>query len=327
MLPDLHRWLAAALAAAVALLTGVVLAAPARADVTVTIEVSSDRQVDHDLTVSGQVSGAMAGVVVTLQRQDPGGAPPQSVGSQTVDASGGYSFTDSPDARGSVTYTVTVQPSGPSNSATVNVAGLVPSLSLTAEHRVVPSGRRVSLTAHLAGPDDRHLTIDAKPRHRERRQIAAGDADAASGDLTTTYRVKRRTVFVVHYAGDSRYDAAAARAVVRARAVLLERLRGGYGTAGAYRLYHPGGDPTVQVQLRPALAHVCVYFRAQHYRGGRWHTRALSSCLHTDPYGAVAGELGGRHVVGEPYRLRAEWHGNRTALAAKGRWLKVKFHR
>jgi hypothetical protein len=81
------------------------------------------------------------------------------------------------------------------------------------------------------------------------------------------------------------------------------------------------------VQLLPSLRHVCVYFRAQHYRHGHWHTSALSTCLHTNRYGEIAGRLGGRHVVGEPYRLRAEWRGNRTALAANGRWLKVKFHR
>jgi hypothetical protein len=325
---ELRRAITAALAAATTLRAGLALAAPAAADETISMQVSGPRQVDQALTVSGQVSGAGSEVTVWLTRQEPSDSSPQLRSMQTTQNGGQFAFTDTPDERGRTTYTVSVQPSGPSLGSTVTIDGLAPNLSVSTDRSTVPSGHRVRLTAHLAlGPTNRHVTIYARPYHGSRTQVASGDVDATSGDLRASYLVTRRTTFTVHFGGDSRYDPATATRVVRARAVLIERLRGGYATAGSYRLYHRSDNPRLFVQLRPPLDHACLYFRAQHYYRQRWHTSALSSCVHTNAYGEAVGVLTGQHAAGEPYRLRAEWRGSRVALASNGSWLKVEFRR
>jgi hypothetical protein len=304
------------------------------ADVTVTITVAAadgqQPRVDAPLTISGQVSGASDQVMVALSRQEPGDASPQSVGMpQSTDADGNYSFTDAPDRRGSVAYTVTVQPSGPSASATTDVRGLTADLRLTAADHVVPSGHSVDLTVHLASPtDDRHVTLDAKPYHRDRAQVAAGEVDAGTGELTAAYTVDRRTRFFAHFAGDDRYEPASDKLLIRARAVLVERLRGGYADKDGYRLYHPDRDPALAVRLLPSRR-ACVYFRAQRKDNGRWRNAAVSDCVHTTSDGLARGVFKGygHHVVGPPYRLRAETHRTKVALAGRGPWLRLKFHR
>jgi hypothetical protein len=80
-------------------------------------------------------------------------------------------------------------------------------------------------------------------------------------------------------------------------------------------------------QLFPLQWSVCVYFRAQRLYGGAWHTTATSPCFRTDTAGQVAAVLIRNHVVGEPYRLRAEWRGNTTSLSQLGAWVYLKFIR
>jgi hypothetical protein len=72
---------------------------------------------------------------------------------------------------------------------------------------------------------------------------------------------------------------------------------------------------------------VCLYFRAQRFYAKAWHTVALSRCYRTDPAGEQAAALYPEHILGQPYRLRAEWHGNRVALPNVGRWVFLKFTR
>jgi hypothetical protein len=173
---------------------------------------------------------------------------------------------------------------------------------------------------------NRKLTIFATPYRRSRRQVASGDVDT-SGTLTATYTVIRRTTFSVHFGGDSTYAPATATRVVRVHAILREHLQGGYATSGGFRLYHPGANPAVFVQLLPRQRGMCLHFRAQHYYSHSWHNSTVSPCLRTNADGQLIGVLTGNHVVGEPYRVRAEWRGNRALLARYGAWLKLKFRR
>ena len=329
--PDVRRGVIALLATVGAVVG--FAAPPAQAEVAVTVAVStadgSPPRVDQPVTVSGQVTGTTGPVTVTLERREPGDSAPTQVGMpQDTQPDGSFSFTDQPDKRGAVTYTVTVQPSGPSGSATADVAGLDPHLRLTASTAVVRSGHRVHLTAHLdPATTVRQVTVHAKPYHQDRVTVGTGDTDATTGEFSTRHTVDRRTRFVVTFAGDDRYDPAVDRLVVRARAALDERLRGGYGEAHGFRLYHPSSNPSVTVHLHPVHDRACVFFRAQRRDDGRWHNTAVSDCVHTDADGLARGILTGDHIVGRPYRLRAETHRTTMALAGRGQWLKIRFHR
>lgn len=327
--------LVALTATAVALTTVTATALPAAADgTTITVDVSSPRQVDHQLTVSGTVTSAgqpVAAATVSGSRTDPDGST-ASLGVQTTDSEGHYAFSDTPDQRGTVTYQVSwmgdpSNPSGATGTAQVQIAGLPTSLTLSVDDHVVRFGHRVRLTAHLqSGTTSRHVAVYAKPYRRDRRQVAAGDVDSTSGDLSTAYRIGRRTRFTAHFAGDARYAPASDHALVRARGLIREQLHGGYANRGGYRLYRVGTRPRLVASLRPRLDGVCLRFRAQRYGSGGWERAAVSGCLHTNASGDTAGWFKyGR--AGERYRLRAQWAGNRTALGCHGHWVKVKFHR
>ncbi len=321
--------MATAVAAAMAL---AVPPAGAADDASLTVEVSTPRQVDQPVTVSGDLTSASEPIVypatVTLQRD-------RSAESTTVatDSAGHYTFTDTPDTRGAVTYTVSwigdgAHPSGAETSTTVDVTGLSTSVELSARNRVVRSGRLAHLTAHLGGTaTSRTVTIYAKPYDQARVRVARGETDPQTGDFTASFRLDRHTRFIARFRGDDRYEPARDRVRVRARSTLRERLRGGYDEAHGYRLYHPGADPSLSVWLHPVQNHACIYFRAQRRQDGRWRNSAVSSCVHTDGDGRARGVLTGDHIVGRPYRLRAETHRTDLALGSHGRWLRLKFHR
>lgn len=321
------RATAVAVTLTAALLGGGVAATPVLADtVAVSINISGPTQVGQALTISGDVTGASSyPQMLSAQRVDSAGSHP--LAGATTNSAGHYSFTDTPPVRGKVTYTVTVDPGGPSNQASVQEAGKPAPLRLELGRYTVSAGHSVRVTAHLgSGPTNRDVTIYARPYAGDRRQIDQGAVDV-NGDRSVRVPVQRRTTFSVHFAGDSVYAPAVAHRVVKVRAVLDEQLRGGYASSGGYRLYHPGSNPAVFVQMLPKEQGRCLHFRAQHYYSGSWHNSTVSPCLRTNSQGQKIGVLTGSHVVGEPYRVRAEWRGSFALLARNGVWLRLKFHR
>ena len=306
---------------------GVVVAAPAFAGTeTISINVSANQQVGQQLTVSGQVTGAPAEEMVSAERDDQAGTHTLP-GAMTHDG-GQYSFTDTPSVRGQVTYKVTVvDAAAATNQATVAVAGKPSGLRLSLGSRVVVTGHSEKVTAHVpSGPTNRSVTIYARPYGRDLREVDSGAVDV-NGNRSVLVILHRRTTFSVHINGDAAYAPTTVRRVARVRAVLHERLQGGYGHAGGFRLYHPGSNPSVFVQMLPRQRGMCLHFRAQHYYSGSWHNSTVSPCERTNADGQLIGVLTGNHVVGEPYRVRAEWRGNTALLARHGTWLRLKFHR
>jgi hypothetical protein len=305
-------------------------AAAAEASVTVDVSPSSPR-VGEDVTVSGAVTDTdgqpVAGATLNASRRDSSGTEPLVV--DMTDQAGHYSFTDTPDVRGSVTWTVTWQrgvDDDVNGHQTVTVRGLPSSLDLDVSNRTVRTGAGVTLTAHLnSDSTDRTVSIYAKPAGQSRRLVDKGEA-GPSGDFRASADVDRTTTFIARFDGDDTYEPASARRLVRARGRVDDDLRGYYDTAHGYRLFHVGSDATVVAHLVPELADECLYFRAQRHYGGAWHTTAVSPCVRTDAQGRESSKLKGEYVqVDKPYRVRAEWRGSPAALADKGGWLKLRF--
>lgn len=293
---------------------------------TITASVTTDNPtVDQPLTIEGTVSGATTyPVTVTATREDSTGIAPV-MDSPMTDAQGHFTLTDSPPARGQVTYHLSADNGAATTDVPVQVAGLSPRLSIRSEPALGTFGHNVQVTAHLgADTTDRSVTIYARPYRRDRRQIDQGAVDG-NGDRTTTFTLNRRTTFIAIFSGDEKYDADRVTDVSRARAVIRERLRGGYDTAGGYRLYHPGANPRLVVHMLPERDGSCLYLRAQYRRDGAWVNRSVSTCVHTDADGRVKADLTGDHVVGRPYRLRAEWRGNRAIARRNGTWMHLEF--
>jgi hypothetical protein len=304
--------------------TAVVAPGAAAADpaVTVTVEPTTP-QVEETVTVSGDVTDAngqpVPNAALTATRTDPAGDHPLMT--PMTDSAGHYTFEDTPDVYGDVTWTVTSN--GTTGRQTVTVTGKPTTVSLAVSDDLVRTGATVSLTAHLGSDTtDRTLSIYAKPYGQDRRLVERGEVDT-SGDLRASADVDRRTTFIARFDGDDAYAPATQRDAVKVTARLGDQVAGYYGTANGYRLYHVGEDPLVTAHLRPELADVCLYFRAQRRYLGAWHTTALSPCVRTGAVGRAGNKLMDG-VIDKPYRVRAEWRGSRAAAADKGPWRKLR---
>jgi hypothetical protein len=314
---------------------GLVTAVPASADTSgVTVQVSASPQVQQQVTVSGHVTGQdgmpAANAPISASRYDARtGTTAVLVGPGATDSNGDYSFQDIPDVRGSVTWTVSLTSDNTvTGSATVTVAGKQASLTVAPSHSRVTTGTTAHVTVTLgpsdpSGPTNRTVTLYAKPYGFQRKEIASGDGTAGGADAD--FRVVRRTSFVAVYHGDDVYSPMTVTALVKARAVIAEALRRSYETVGAYRLYHHDVNPALVARLAPASKGRCLHFRAERRYNGAWHRVAVSACVDTDSQGMALGVLTGYHVVGDPYRLRAEWRGNTALLPAHGAWMLLRF--
>lgn len=317
--------------AAVACMTGFVpSAAAAEASVTVDVSPSSPR-VGEQVTVSGSVTDAdgkpVQGAALSAAREDSSGTEQMMV--DMSDSSGHYSFTDTPDVRGTVTWTVTWQrgvDDDVKGHQQVTVQGQPSSLDLDASNRRVRTGSGVTLTVHLQSDStNRTVSIYAIPAGQRRRLVDRGEVNA-SGDFRASADVDRSTTFVARFDGDETYEPSSAQQDVRARGRVEDTLRGYYDTSHGYRLYHVGSDATVLAHLFPELSDACLYFRAQRRYGGAWHTAAVSPCIRTGADGKERSQLRGNTVqVDKPYRVRAEWRGGKAALKDAGPWLKLRF--
>lgn len=319
------RWFAVLTCAAFVTAGGVAVAPSALAAESIAVTVTpSSPHVDDMLVVTATVSGATTpppSLAVTRTNHDGS----QSMFSlQPTPTSGEYSGQDPlPAVWGTTTYVVTDPTTNVTGQASVYVRRLNPKVTIAASKTLVTFGHPVRVTAHLgSATTTRTLTIYARPYDRDRTRIASGVVDA-QGNLSASYTMHRRTRFIVTFAGDDRYYPTSAYVVVRARAVIYDHLSGYYDTSGAYRIYHDGDSPELDARLFPNLYHVCLYFRAQYYSGGRWHRASVSPCVRTGAAGRAAALL--NNALALPYRLRAEWRGSTTATAAHGPWRHLRF--
>src|SRR4051794_38209923 len=176
------------------------------ADPAVTVDVApSSPQVGQRATVSGDGTDAdgqpVADAMITAARDDSAGSHPLTA-VDMADASGHYSFTDTPDVYGQVTWTVTWQgPPETSGHQTVTVTRKPTALTLDVSDHRVRSGARVELTAHLGSPStDRTVSIYARPYNQSRRLVERGSVNA-DDNLKTSYHVARRTTFIARFDG------------------------------------------------------------------------------------------------------------------------------
>jgi hypothetical protein len=327
----MRRAVLALVAVAGAVFGGIVPAVDAfAADPTVTVTVTpASPHVGEEVTVSGDVTDdngqPVAGAALSATRDDSDTHVLTQL--KMADEHGHYSFTDVPEVSGQVTWTVTWHgTTDVSGHQAVTVTRKPTSLSLDVNDQRVQSGESVTLTAHLGSPTtDRTVSIYARPYGQSRELVERGTVDG-SDDLKATYDVGRRTTFIAKFDGDDTYAPAKAKQLVKVRARVDNHLEGSYARSDGYRLYHVGDDAKVVVHLNPGLADVCLFFRAQRYYSGGWHTTAVSNCVRTNARGGENSEFQGRNAqVNSLYRVRAEWPGSRAALADNGRWLRLRF--
>ena len=203
---------------------------------------------------------------------------------------------------------------------------------LTVSSRTVRFGRAVRLTAHLNQFESMlgsALTISATPYHETDRVIASGSIDAA-GDLTASFRMRKKTTFVATFAGDAAHqgDASPGR-VVDVRPIAAGTLSGSYATSGKYRLYRfttacPNsgrGCPTFTAKVIPAHPGARVYGTLQVYVQGTWQT-ALTFRMRLNETGKATTRFvyADRRIIGVRTRVHFRFAGDADHLAATSNW-------
>jgi hypothetical protein len=313
------------LVAALSLAAGAMASPSLAAGESVTAQVTTAKpMVGEQLTVEGDVTGAAtADSTVTMSREDSTGTTPMVASTQT--ANGHYVLHDTPPARGNVTYEVSADAGAATQDVTTIVAGKPTDLTIRVSPAPADVERSVRVVAHLGSTTtNRDVTLYARPYQQTKQQFDSGTVDA-SGDREADRVVHRRTTFIASFAGDSAYAPATARTTLRVRGVLDEKLKGWFRSSGGSKIYHRDNNPSLAVHLLPEHKGSCLYFRAQHRSHGTWVRSAVSTCVTTDSTGRAIGVLTGEHIVGVPYRLRAEWRGNNAVAGRHGKWLALEF--
>ena len=253
----------------------------------------------------------------------------------TTSDQGGFTFTDSPPARGHYTYTATfdgdAQHGGAAGTSDVlAVAGVPTALGLKASATKAGYRHPVIVTAHLAKHGTNGVvSIYKRPFAGGARTLVRAAAVDADGNLSVTVRPRRSTTFDAVYDGDDVYRAAASpKVTVAVRVRITGTLSRFYATNGAYRLYHYSsscvaqgrGCPRYTVTVAPGHAGEQVRLTLAFRSGSRWivagHTRLKLNARST---ARILLRYGDRTIIGQRLRLQATFRrdganaGNTTA--------------
>jgi hypothetical protein len=188
-------------------------------------------------------------------------------------------------------------------------------------------GATAKATVHLTSTSpNRQVSVYAKPYGGTEKLLKTANVDA-SGNLTVSTAVSRRTTFRVAYAGDAGIDPATASTAVAVRAKVTPSMKNYIGRSGSYYLYKVTKKATLVGTVAPNHAGDCLYVRAQFYVGGSWGHPAMTPCIHMAPASWGAGLLSGSGLAGVKVRMRAEWRGDTESAAKNSVWRYVKFVR
>jgi hypothetical protein len=174
-------------------------------------------QLRGQVTLNG--AAAPARIAVKIYRRAAGSSVNLATLTATTTAGGAFAVTDLPAKYGHYNYVVSYGGTSlyvaASASIPVRVIALQPTLKLKFSAGTVKAGRKVTVTATLAGWHNNHtLVIYAQPAGSARKMIARASTNAR-GQLVVSFTMKKNTTFTVTYGGDWWYGAASARGIVK----------------------------------------------------------------------------------------------------------------
>ncbi|MER6737705.1 YncE family protein [Streptomyces puniciscabiei] len=260
-----------------------VLDSPAKAATTVTVDAPATATRAKQLTVKGKTTSTLplpAGTKLTVTRTDLDSPNGKALPAVTTKADGTFSFTDTPPAGGKVKYTVSyagdADHAAGSASDTVDVSRARTSLTLNNNGKLYDYGKAVKFTAHL-GTTYRNRTVEiwADPYGPDRpnRLVKSGRVDS-HGNLSATLSLYRDTTVTAKFAGDSRYNPAAAVSRAYDRVSISTSVSNQYKSASVwgqtYYFFHSTRNPLVTTKMTyyPGRAQK---FEFQVYYQGKWY--------------------------------------------------------
>ncbi|MEU2618851.1 hypothetical protein ABZ642_11890 [Streptomyces sp. NPDC007157] len=285
------------------------------------------------LTVTGRLTWPHAHVrtgAVHIVKTDAAHPSGYSAGTASVAADGTFAFHDTPQVGSANTYAFTYD-GGTSYlpvtaSAKVQVSRATPALTVTTDAKSYHSGATVKVTAHLGTTyNSRTVTLYDQPAGKPRAQLKSGKVDA-HGNLVTSYKVTRDTVFSAAFAGDYRY---APRTVTTGttltptvRTELQYPLKTTRIGSTTYQVFYKSEvNMGFDVQVRPNQSNGCTSVYLEHYYSGAWHQATSKSCvpLYSDGWYGYLRALK-LFTSNDHYRVRAHYTPPAKGAQTSGVW-------
>ncbi|MER6125278.1 Ig-like domain repeat protein [Streptomyces sp. NPDC001795] len=251
---------------------------------TLTVDAPSTATGGKQLTVTGTLSASTAlpaGATLQVTRTDAENPSGKALPDVTVQADGTYSFTDTPQAGGTVTYKVSYAgdsghaPATASDKVTVSFA--TPTLTLNNNGKVYDYNKAVTFTAHL-GSTYRNRTVEiwANPfgADKPNKLIKTGTVDSG-GNISATVYMTRDTDVTAVFKGDTRTAPKTVKSTAYARVSISTAVARYYKTAyiGStnYYWFHKSTAPLLTTSMTYYKGRK-QRFDLQVYYNGAWHS-------------------------------------------------------
>lgn len=302
--PDIHQ---------LVVLTDTTMSQPA---LTVSVPATAARA--KPVKVSGAITATLplaAGTPVTVTRIDaesPGG---KDLGAKAIDASGKFSFTDTPAAGGKITYRIAYAGDSTHLSATKSGTVTVPSdasgLTLNRNKGVYAYATKVTFTAHL-GKAYKNKTVElwSDPAGTDKANVLVKKAAADSkGNVAVALTLTRNTTVSAIYRGDTRTAAKTVRSTVYAKVKVSLAVTKQYKTkkigSTSYYVFHKKKNPLFTTTMTAAKGR-SQQLSLQYYYKGAWHSGQTQYFLLSSK-GKSAVTLTGTHDTNLRMRVRSSY--------------------
>ncbi|MFI7547962.1 hypothetical protein [Actinoplanes sp. NPDC049599] len=262
----------------------VVLTEPTMSEPKLTVSVPATAARAKTITVSGSLTASLplaAGTAVTVTRTDAESPNGKSLGVKTIDATGRFSFTDTPAAGGKLTYRLSYAGDTTHLSAAAVGVVTVPSdasgLTLNGNGKVYAYGTKVTFTAKIGKAyTNRTVEIWADPYGADQKNRLIKKAVVSSkGTITATLKPTRNTTVTAVYRGDTRTAAKSVKSTVYTKVRISTAVSKHYKTkkigSTKYFVFHKKKNPVFTTTMTAATGR-SQRFSLEYYHKGKWRS-------------------------------------------------------
>lgn len=262
----------------------VVLTDPTMSEPKLTVSVPATAGRAKTITVSGSLISSLplvAGTGVTVTRTDAESPTGKSLGVKTINATGRFSFTDTPAAGGKLTYRLGYAGDATHLSASAVGVVTVPSdasgLTLNGNGKTYAYGTKVTFTAKLGKAyTNRTVEIWADPNGADQRNRLIKKAVVSSkGTITAALTLTRNTSVTAVYRGDTRTAARSVKSAVYTKVRIAMAVSKHYKSKKigktTYYVFHKKKNPVFTVTMTAAPGR-SQRFALEYYYKGKWRS-------------------------------------------------------
>lgn len=210
--------------------------------------------------------------------------------------------------------------------ATAPAAPVQPLVSIRTDKKHTGYGKRLVVTARVSNDSPvRTLSVFGTPYGQKKVLITRDQVDS-DGVLRFSTRLARRTALSVVFDGGDQFQDKRDSTTVTVSAGLASKMFGKFHRSGKYAVYGPKHPAVMASAVAPNHRGDCLRFRLQFKVNGVWGYDSVVRCARLSKKSVAGVKLPyDRRLVGIPFRLRAEWLGDKSNTAANGPWKLARF--